>query len=77
MAWAGKHAVNKGQIRYEAISEKLGAQALGLVEGLIGNGGLEGEDVERLTLLAAMLMVVQFKVGPNTIRENGGGLTSR
>jgi hypothetical protein len=64
LAWAGRHMVNQGQVRYEAISEKLSEKALGIASKRLGEttvlGGLA--DSERLMLLATILMSMQFKV---------------
>lgn len=61
MAWAGAHAVNNGQPRFEIMSARLGDQATALISTRLAQG-YEGTDEERLTMLAAALMVVQYKV---------------
>lgn len=61
MAWAGIHAVNNGQSRFEITSERLGQQATALFTSRIAEG-YDGTDEERLTMLAAGLMIVQYKV---------------
>jgi hypothetical protein len=61
MAWAGIHAVNNGQSRFEITSERLGQQATALLTSRLAEG-YDGTDQERLTMLAAGLMIVQYKV---------------
>lgn len=59
-----------GQVKYEAMSEKLGEQAKDIILGLLGaltvkqRRGQEGGlgETEAMTLLGGTLMLVQFKV---------------
>jgi hypothetical protein len=61
---------NMGQVKYEAMSEKLGEQAKDIILGLLGaltvkqRRGQEGGlgETEAMTLLGGTLMLVQFKV---------------
>lgn len=75
LAWAARHAVNKGLVKYEAASEKFSSQSTTLVDTRMrdlfdgdGNKRRSGEvpshekDREYMTLLAANLMLMQFKV---------------
>jgi len=86
LAWAGRHLANSGHPRYEAICERLGAQAGTMVlaqleqaEKELHEEEMHGRDRttprspeqaeedrevdgERMTLLAAALMVMQFRV---------------
>ena len=70
LAWAGRHMSNMGQVKYEAMSERLGEQATGIVLGLIRDippAKRRGEEkglceTEAMTLLGGLLMLVQFKV---------------
>lgn len=66
LAWAGRHMVNQGQVKYESVSERLGEKAMRIVlakleEWKRGSSEIMGEN-ERMTLLAGALMIVQFKV---------------
>ena len=60
LAWAGRHMANKGQERYEVPSERLANQASQIV--LERCAVVPGPD-ETMTLFAALLMLVQYKVG--------------
>ncbi|KGB74687.2 transcriptional activator [Cryptococcus deuterogattii R265] len=75
LAWAARHAVNKGLVKYEAASEKFSSQSTTLVDTRMrdlfdgdGNERRSGEvpghekDREYMTLLAANLMLMQFKI---------------
>jgi hypothetical protein len=65
LAWAGRHMANEGEIRYEAMSEKLGQKATSIIVDRLEyyqKGGLQLEETERMTLLAGSLMVIQWKV---------------
>jgi hypothetical protein len=66
LAWAGKHMVNQGQAKYEAVSERLGSQATQIIMTKLDeykNGGsAQATETERMTLLAGALMIIQFKV---------------
>lgn len=70
LAWAGRHMSNLGQVKYEAMSERLGEQAREIVTGILGNLGQKQRrgqepglgDTEAMTLLGGLLMLVQFKV---------------
>jgi hypothetical protein len=56
---------NEGEIRYEAMSEKLGQKATSIIVDRLEyyqKGGLQLEETERMTLLAGSLMVIQWKV---------------
>lgn len=70
LSWAGRHMSNLGQVKYEAMSERLAEQAKGILFGILGKfttaqrRGIEqgiGE-TDQMTLLAGTLMLVQFKV---------------
>jgi hypothetical protein len=72
LAWAGRHMSNLGQVKYEAMSERLAEQAKEILFGILaglsqaqrrGKQAGVGE-TERMTLLGGTLMLVQFKVGP-------------
>ncbi|KAL1410868.1 hypothetical protein Q8F55_001811 [Vanrija albida] len=65
LSWAGRHMANSGHAKYEAVSERLGAQAGSMLLPLLetderGDTGVEKP--EHMTLLAAAIMVVQFKI---------------
>lgn len=75
LAWAARHAVNRGLVKYEAASEKFSSQSTTLVNKRMrdlfdrdGNERSSGEmpshekNREYMTLLAANLMLMQFKV---------------
>ncbi|ORY35758.1 fungal-specific transcription factor domain-domain-containing protein [Naematelia encephala] len=64
LAWAGRHMVNQGQPKYEAVSERLGSQAAQIIMEKLGNGRdpAKMEEQELLTLFAGLLMLVQFKI---------------
>ena len=62
IAWAARHAVNKGQLRFEIRSERLAEEAASLIKlGLSDEGGSAMD--ENMTMFAATLMLMQFKVG--------------
>jgi transcriptional activator protein UGA3 len=65
LAWAGKHMVNQGQAKYEAASERLGSQGTPIIMGKLheykNGGSAQTTETERMTLLAGVLMAVQFK----------------
>ncbi|KAK8858954.1 hypothetical protein IAR55_003185 [Kwoniella newhampshirensis] len=76
LAWTGRHMVNRGLMKYEAVSEKFSAQATNLVnermahlfdgrgnERMAQGDESQDKDTEKMTLLAASLMLMQFKVG--------------
>lgn len=70
LAWAGRHMANSGHARYEAISERLGAEAglmvLAELEKVAQPGSAGAiDDEDAMTLLATGLMVIQFRVGPS------------
>lgn len=64
LAWAGRHMVNQGQYKYEAISERLGSEASQIIMAKVDSEALlqslDGEEL--MTLFAGLLMLVQFKV---------------
>ncbi|WRT66087.1 uncharacterized protein IL334_003040 [Kwoniella shivajii] len=75
LAWAARHMVNRGLAKYEAVSEKFSLQATSLLdtrmEQLFDKKGKEkppadsenqDRDTEKMTLLAAALMIMQFKI---------------
>ncbi|PWN48811.1 hypothetical protein IE53DRAFT_398972 [Violaceomyces palustris] len=72
LAWASKHMVNQGEDRYESTSERSGSQASSELERLLKErrsrenredaSSSQIEDKEDLTLLAATLMVISFKI---------------
>ncbi|OWZ62588.1 hypothetical protein AYX14_00008 [Cryptococcus neoformans] len=75
LAWAARHAVNRGLVKYEAASEKFSSQSTTLVNKRMrdlfdgdGNEKSSGEmpshekNREYMTLLAANLMLMQFKI---------------
>ncbi|WVQ77263.1 hypothetical protein IAR50_006947 [Cryptococcus sp. DSM 104548] len=74
LAWAARHMVNRGLVKYEAVSEKFSGQATRLVDrrmaelfdsnGAETAGSVEEEDRDReyMTLLAAAVMLMQFKI---------------
>ncbi|TYJ53754.1 hypothetical protein B9479_005592 [Cryptococcus floricola] len=74
LAWAARHMVNRGLVKYEAVSEKFSGQATSLVDrrmaelfdskGVEISGSVEEEDRDReyMTLLAAAVMLMQFKI---------------
>lgn len=65
LSWAGRHMANAGHAKYEAVSERLGAQAGRILLPLLETDLREGTGVEKadtMTLLAAAIMVVQFKI---------------
>jgi hypothetical protein len=56
---------NEGEIRYEAMSDKLGEEASSIIVGRLDHyqkGKSILEDTERMTLLAGCLMLIQWKV---------------
>ena len=56
---------NEGEIRYEAMSDKLGEKASNIVVGRLEyyqKGNITMEETERMTLLAGCLMLIQWKV---------------
>jgi hypothetical protein len=65
LAWAGRHMANEGEIRYEAMSERLGGKASSIIVGRLEyyqKANIAFEETERMTLLAGCLMVIQWKV---------------
>ncbi len=76
LAWAGRHLVNKGNFRFESVSETYGLQAMALMESLLSQRGkpsfLPETETEQITLLAGCLMVMQYKVNgrEGRIRES-------
>jgi len=65
LAWAGRHMSNEGEIRYEAMSDKLGDKASNIIVGRLEyyqKGNITMEETERMTLLAGCLMLIQWKV---------------
>ncbi|WVR07312.1 hypothetical protein IAU60_004353 [Kwoniella sp. DSM 27419] len=76
LAWAARHAVNRGQSKYEAASEKFSGRSMHMLdsrmEELFDKKGKErplsdaerdpDTDHEKMTLLAAALMIMQFKI---------------
>lgn len=75
LAWAARHAVNRGLVKYEAASEKFSSQSATLVNNRMrdlfdgdGNERRSGampnheKNREYMTLLASNLMLMQFKV---------------
>lgn len=66
LAWAGRHLVNKGNFRFESVSETYGLQAMALMESLLSQRGkpsfLPETETEQITLLAGCLMVMQYKI---------------
>jgi transcriptional activator protein UGA3 len=60
LAWAGRHMVNQGQHKFEAISERLGLQASQILLDVSGKN--MGEIQEPMTVFAGLLMLIQFKV---------------
>ncbi len=67
LAWSGRHLTNQGQFKFEASSETYGAQALSLVSNLLAKrlapNSHPEDETQQITLLAAVLMVLQYKVG--------------
>lgn len=58
--------VNQGQVKYEAVSERLGEKATRIIMARLDEwqrGRKLLSQTEVMTLLAGDLMVVQFKVG--------------
>jgi len=56
---------NEGEVRYEASSERLGQEAVGLIFNRLDyyrKGSLQLEETERMTLLAGCLMLIQWRV---------------
>ena len=76
LAWAGRHMVNRGQMRYEAISEKLGTQAAQILDDRMEKmADCTTADLnELLTLFAAVLMMVQYKVSLSSQSPDVGHL---
>lgn len=65
LAWAGRHMSNEGEVKYEALSERLGEEASRIIiEQAIQleQGSIMIEETTRLTLLGGLLMLVQWKV---------------
>ena len=60
LAWAGRHMVNQGQTKYEAVSERLGLQAAQIIMDTLARN--DHDDKVAMTLFAGLLMMVQFKV---------------
>jgi hypothetical protein len=66
LAWAGRHMTNEGEIKYEALSERLGEEATKIVTEQVvqwEHGSMATEETTRLTLLGGLLMLIQWKVG--------------
>ncbi|BEJ02047.1 hypothetical protein CcaverHIS631_0607290 [Cutaneotrichosporon cavernicola] len=87
LAWAGRHMANMGAARYEAISERLGAEAGVMVIAeleKVAQPGSAGrmDDEDAMTVLATALMVMQFRIcrgdvwGFDVLVERGGLLAS-
>ncbi|GMK57954.1 hypothetical protein CspeluHIS016_0407880 [Cutaneotrichosporon spelunceum] len=87
LAWAGRHMANMGAARYEAISERLGAEAGVMVLAeleKVAQPGSAGrmDDEDAMTVLATALMVIQFRIcrgdvwGFDVLVERGGLLAS-
>ncbi|ORY27123.1 fungal-specific transcription factor domain-domain-containing protein [Naematelia encephala] len=74
LAWAARHMVNRGLVKYEAKCEKFSSQAINLINTrmaeLFDEEGVQrpanepqgDADTEYMTLLAAALMIMQFKI---------------
>jgi hypothetical protein len=66
--------VNQGQIKYETVSERLGAQAAEIILEKLGgfrNGGAaSATETEKMTLLAGALMMIQYKVSSAQGRQS-------
>jgi len=65
LAWAGRHMTNEGEMKYEALSEKLGGEATKIVaeQALqVNRRGTTMSETAQLTLLAGQLMLIQWKV---------------
>lgn len=66
LAWTGRHLANRGQAEYEAVCERLGSQATNIVMGSLDDRAAAtaqtNDSNDDLTLLAAGLMIMQFKV---------------
>jgi transcriptional activator protein UGA3 len=79
LAWAGRHMVNQGQVKYEAVSERLGEKAGRIILAKLEewSRGATGaiSETERMTLLAGALMVVQFKVSHRYTTDIGASIT--
>lgn len=55
--------VNRGQANYEAVSERLGNQAMQIISEKLGKGDLRALDrSELLTLFAGVIMILTYKV---------------
>jgi hypothetical protein len=57
---------NEGEIKYEALSERLGEEATKIVTEQVvqwEHGSMATEETTRLTLLGGLLMLIQWKVG--------------
>jgi hypothetical protein len=56
---------NEGEVKYEALSERLGEEASRIIAeqaAQVEQGLIAVEETTRLTLLGGLLMVVQWKV---------------
>nr|XP_019046014.1 hypothetical protein I302_04754 [Kwoniella bestiolae CBS 10118]OCF24944.1 hypothetical protein I302_04754 [Kwoniella bestiolae CBS 10118] len=76
LAWAARHMVNRGLAKYEAVSEKFSVQATSNLDNRMSQlfdkrgkeiastdgGEHHDKDTEKMTLLAAALMIMQFKI---------------
>jgi hypothetical protein len=69
LAWAGRHMVNQGQLKYEAVSERLGTQASQIILDMLARDVETRvlESKELVTLFAGILMLVQYKVSRTLI----------
>lgn len=63
LAWAGKHLWSQGEMQYETPADRAGAEAAKLLGELLACFSPEWPQTERTTLLAAVLLSIQFKVG--------------
>lgn len=62
LAWAGTHLWSTGESQYETPADKAGAEATRLLGELLQVFNEDWPQTERLTLLAAVEMAIQFKV---------------
>lgn len=65
LAWAGRHMTNEGEVKYEALSERLGEEATRIITEQavqLEQGSIAIEETTRLTLLGGLLMLIQWKV---------------
>jgi hypothetical protein len=63
LAWAGKHLWSQGEMQYETPADRAGAESGKLLGELLACFSADWPQTERITLLAAVLMTIQFKVG--------------